>query len=76
MGIAVRKFPIQSDDELKNLEHFVPCPLKKRDAKKQGLRSRKKSSFFTEVSECFSGYFDLISTLAWALKLEDPIAVN
>jgi len=28
----------------------------------------KKSSFFTEVAECFSGYFDLISTLAGALS--------
>jgi len=43
----------------------------KQDAKKQGPRSRKKYSFFTKVTECFSGCFDLISTL---LPLNVPIS--
>ena len=38
------------------------------DTKMQGPRPRKKSSFFTKVTECFSGYFDLIPTLAGALS--------
>jgi len=42
--------------------------VRKQDAKKQGPRPLKKSSLFTKVTECFPGYFDLISTLAGALK--------
>ena len=41
---------------------------KEKDLKKQGTHPRKKSSFFTKVTECFSEYFDLISILAGALK--------
>ena len=37
---------------------------KKQDAKKRGLRPRKNSSFFTKITEYFSAYFHLISTLA------------
>jgi len=36
---------------------------------KQGPRPRKKYSFFTKVTECFSGYFDLTSTPPRALSL-------
>ena len=40
----------------------------KQDSNKQGLHPRKKSSFFTKVTEClYSGYFDLMSILAQAL---------
>ena len=42
--------------------------LLEQDAKKQGPRSRKKSSFFTKATECFFGCFDLTLTLAGALK--------
>jgi len=41
--------------------------LRKQDAKKQGPRPRKKSSFFTKVTEYFSANFHLTSTLAEAL---------
>jgi len=43
-------------------------PLKQQDAKEQGPRPRKKSSFFTKLTGCFSGWFDLKSTLAGAFK--------
>ena len=42
--------------------------VRKQDAKKQEPRPRKKFSFFTRVTECFSRYFDLISNIAEVLK--------
>jgi len=41
---------------------------KQQDAKKRGLRPRKKLLFFTKVTKYFSANFHLISTLAEALK--------
>jgi len=35
----------------------------------KGHALAKKSSFFTKVIDCFSGYFDLVSTLLGALPL-------
>jgi len=41
---------------------FQMIAFRKQEAKKQGLRPRKKSSFFTKVTEYFSGYFDPIDS--------------
>ena len=53
---------------LLQVKYLIKQTGKKTRRKEARATSSLNSSFFTKVTECFSGYFDLISTLSGALK--------
>jgi len=65
LKILIKRIPKM---RMRGKQTSVTVTFKKQDTKKQGLRPRKRSKFFTKLNECFSGHFNLISSLAGALK--------